>query len=212
MDYKVPCGRTTGHGESCSEGWLCSGCTEIRRLTKERNIAREGWLTQMSKDAREIVRLEVCEAEALRLLSVKLVPVLFEEEYTQFQRDKATWISGATPAQTEDTRWYSEQSVAGIVKARDDEVRRLRNALEMARDEILMFGHAVRCGYMKPGSGAGNPLGACSCGHFKTVMAIDAALKGEEPILRECTCGWDGVREQRIDIPVCAHHHPKEEK
>lgn len=34
-DYKVPCGRTTGHGESCVGGCLCAGCSEIERLRAE---------------------------------------------------------------------------------------------------------------------------------------------------------------------------------
>ena len=31
-NYKVPCGKTTGHGEQCSTGRLCGGCEEIERL------------------------------------------------------------------------------------------------------------------------------------------------------------------------------------
>lgn len=31
-DYKVPCGRTVGHGDRCSSGWLCDACSEIEKL------------------------------------------------------------------------------------------------------------------------------------------------------------------------------------
>lgn len=44
----TPCRTTLGHGESCVEGWLCSGCTwrrkaatHIRKLEAERDALRE---------------------------------------------------------------------------------------------------------------------------------------------------------------------------
>lgn len=30
--YKVPCKKTMGMGDSCSEGWLCGACVEVTRL------------------------------------------------------------------------------------------------------------------------------------------------------------------------------------
>lgn len=32
MKYEVPCRQGMGHGESCTEGYLCSGCAEVTRL------------------------------------------------------------------------------------------------------------------------------------------------------------------------------------
>jgi hypothetical protein len=32
LEYIIPCGQTVGHGESCSEGYLCAGCAEVERL------------------------------------------------------------------------------------------------------------------------------------------------------------------------------------
>lgn len=32
MAYTVPCGRITGHGESCTHDRLCDACAEVRRL------------------------------------------------------------------------------------------------------------------------------------------------------------------------------------
>ena len=37
----VPCGRTTGHGESCCEGHLCDQCWKLRII---RNVAYIGFV------------------------------------------------------------------------------------------------------------------------------------------------------------------------
>jgi hypothetical protein len=34
MNYKIPCGRTLGHGESCVSGHLCDQCTYISMLKR----------------------------------------------------------------------------------------------------------------------------------------------------------------------------------
>lgn len=39
MTVEVPCGRTLGHGKSCSEGHLCGQCGEIIRLRKQATAA-----------------------------------------------------------------------------------------------------------------------------------------------------------------------------
>lgn len=39
-EYKVPCGRTTGHGECCAKGYLCDACQEIVKL---RGPEKEKW-------------------------------------------------------------------------------------------------------------------------------------------------------------------------
>ena len=34
-----PCGRTTGHGESCSVGWLCGACSEKAKAADALELA-----------------------------------------------------------------------------------------------------------------------------------------------------------------------------
>lgn len=38
--YKVPCGRVLGHGEYCTEGYLCGGCRAVESLVAENNRMR----------------------------------------------------------------------------------------------------------------------------------------------------------------------------
>ena len=35
MSYRIPCGRNTGHGEYCSDGWLCGACETVKALRAE---------------------------------------------------------------------------------------------------------------------------------------------------------------------------------
>ncbi len=35
---EIPCGRVMGHGESCTEGYLCDSCVRIKQLENTRRI------------------------------------------------------------------------------------------------------------------------------------------------------------------------------
>lgn len=37
----IPCGRTTGHGESCSTGWECPSCAYVLALERNLDILRD---------------------------------------------------------------------------------------------------------------------------------------------------------------------------
>lgn len=60
MTYKVPCGRTMGHGEACSAGYLCDACITIDKLmtqvrVRDQRIAiLEQRLQQHSKEGGQL--------------------------------------------------------------------------------------------------------------------------------------------------------------
>jgi len=48
-EIRIPCRTTLGHGESCTEGRLCSSCTEILELREEvKNL--KGLVKQVYED------------------------------------------------------------------------------------------------------------------------------------------------------------------
>ncbi len=63
----VPCGMTLGHGQSCSDGYLCDGCS--LRLEAINTIARLGASVQILE--KELMRREAkaVEKERIRLQS-----------------------------------------------------------------------------------------------------------------------------------------------
>lgn len=62
MSYKTPCGRTTGHGDYCGEGYLCGACEEIRRLRTEKDFGLSAGLTAEYKAAQKALNKAAEEA------------------------------------------------------------------------------------------------------------------------------------------------------
>lgn len=52
--YEVPCGRVLGHGEYCTEGYLCGGCKAVEDLEEWK---RQALLVEASWDVQAVGRL-----------------------------------------------------------------------------------------------------------------------------------------------------------
>jgi hypothetical protein len=58
MSKFAPCGRTTGHGESCSEGWLCGHCEEIAELKHKVQVYARNYNQLSESTTEEIASLK----------------------------------------------------------------------------------------------------------------------------------------------------------
>jgi hypothetical protein len=37
----IPCGKVMGHGERCSDGWLCGDCRDTQKLLEENALFKQ---------------------------------------------------------------------------------------------------------------------------------------------------------------------------
>ena len=65
MKYKIPCGRTTGHGESCVKDALCHACSTMMELKE--SAQQYYWQMGGYEGNHHVVRLN----EALDNIEVK---------------------------------------------------------------------------------------------------------------------------------------------